>query len=250
MRSRPGGALLLALCVLTLGPAAAEEPAAQRVLFIGNSLTLAHDLPGMVAALSRAAGDTPPFEVGTVAYGNFGLQDHWARKEAVRTISAGGWSYVVLQQGPSSLPKNREGLLSWTRRFTRQIRKIGARTALYMVWPSRERSGDFDAVVASYAAAAREVDGVLLPAGEAWRAAWQAHPEVELYGEDDFHPSLLGSYLAAVVVYSGLSGRDPIGLPTTLELAWGTVKVPEGLASVAQQAAREALSAAAGPAAP
>ncbi len=41
-------------------------------------------------------------------------------------------------------------------------------------------------------------------------------PEIELYGPDAFHPSALGSYLAAVVMYEQLSGRDPRALPTTV----------------------------------
>jgi hypothetical protein len=252
MLRRTAAAILLA----GLGAAAgASEPAPQapaappvsldapRVLFVGNSLTIAHDLPGMVAALSRAAGDAPPIEVERAAFGNFSLEDHWQRKAALEAIARGGWRFVVLQQGPSAAPENRILLRHWSKRFAKPIRAAGARPALYMVWPSRERSGDFPGVAESYRAAAGAADGVFLPAGEAWRAAWRSAPELELYAEDGLHPSPLGTYLAALVVYAGLSGRDPVGLATTLELEHSTVRVAGSTAALLQAAAREALAA-------
>jgi hypothetical protein len=74
-----------------------------------------------------------------------------------------------------------------------------------MVWPSSTRMGDFDAVSASYAMAAKDVDGLLLPAGDWWRSAWRQDAALALYGPDGFHPSPLGSYIAALAIYRGLT---------------------------------------------
>jgi hypothetical protein len=224
-------------------PAAAGTSLPRRVLFVGNSLTIAHDLPGMVAALSRAAGDAPSLEVERVAFGNFSLEDHWQRKAALAAIERGGWSFVVLQQGPSAAPESRLLLRLWAKRFAKPIRAAGARPALYMVWPARERGGDAAGVADAYRGAAAATEGLLLPAGEAWRAAARTTPGLELYAEDGFHPTPLGTYLAALVVYAGLSGRDPNGLPSTLELEHATVRVAPATAAALQAAAREALAA-------
>jgi hypothetical protein len=45
-----------------------------------------------------------------------------------------------------------------------------------------------------------------MPAGEAWRAAWRRDPELPLYDRDGFHPSRLGSCLAALAVYQAIAG--------------------------------------------
>ncbi|HSG00735.1 MAG TPA: hypothetical protein VLA20_06370, partial [Vicinamibacterales bacterium] len=148
-----------------------------------------------------------------VTFNNFSLEDHWRQGDARDAIARGGWTTVVLQQGPSALAESLELLVEYTRRFDEQIRRVGATTALYMVWPARARRGDFPAVSASYAEAARRVGGLLLPAGDAWRAAWRLDPTLPLYGPDGFHPSPLGSYLAALVIYASLTGESPIGLP-------------------------------------
>jgi len=186
-------------------------PAPARVLFIGNSLTFSNDLPGMVAALAKAAGREVKCE--SIAVGNFGLQEHWEQGDARRKIAQGGWTFVVLQQGPSALPESQVILRDYTRRFDAEIKRAGARTVLYMVWPSKARFGDFDGVSRSYANAATDVGAVLVPAGDAWRAAWKRDPALGLYGPDDFHPSAAGTYLAALVMVNRLFEISPIGLP-------------------------------------
>jgi hypothetical protein len=180
---------------------------ALNLLFIGNSLTAANDLPALVEAMGRASGIA--IHCTVVAKPNFSLEDHWADGAARKAIARGGWSFVILQQGPSALPESRVLLNDYARRFERDIRRVKARVAFFMVWPSAARPGDLDGVSASYAGAADITGGVLLPAGDAWRAAWRREPGLALYGPDGFHPSPLGSYLAALVIFHTLTGRLP-----------------------------------------
>ena len=203
-----------------------------RVLFIGNSLTAANDLPAMVQRLAAAAGAR--IEYQAIARPNFSLEDHWNDGEARRAIARGGWTFVVLQQGPSALPESRRLLIDYTRRFDAEITKSGARTALYMVWPSLARRGDFPAVSQSYAAAAKDVKALLLPAGDAWRAAWAADSTLPLYGPDGFHPSAMGSYLAALVIYEQIFAEPPPATPVPA--------AARGIADVLRRAAHESIA--------
>jgi hypothetical protein len=196
------GLLPLALFATVSLPAA--QNTTLRVLFIGNSLTYANELPAMVREIARAAGGVR-IDVFDVAKPDFGLVEHWQDGDASKAIARGRWDLVVLQQGPSSQPDSRVILRDYVKRYDEQIRKVGARTALYSVWPSRARSRDFDGVSESYALAAKDVGALLMPAGEAWRAAWRRDPALPLYDRDGFHPSQLGSCLAALVVYKAIA---------------------------------------------
>ena len=124
----------------------------------------------------RGHAATVTVEATAITANNFSLEDHWNQGSARATVAKGNWSFVVLQQGPSALPESRVLLREYARRFAGEARKTGARTALYMVWPAKARSRDFDAVSESYALAARDVDGVLIPAGDAWREVWRRDP--------------------------------------------------------------------------
>ena len=251
--ARPFGrrrrAMSVAACSLVLacggaGPAQVEEEGGRGVLFVGNSLTYVNDLPEMVRALALAAGDT--LRVETVANPDWSLEDHW-NGGAARSAIGRGWEVVVLQQGPSALPESRALLIDYARRFAGEIRAAGARPALYAVWPAYSRAGDFDHAGESYRLAAEAVDGMLFPAGEAWRAAWRADPDLHLYAADGLHPSLAGTYAAALVVYARLLDRSPVGAPSTLTLRTGVVvRIDPAAAAVLQRAAEEALAAGGG----
>jgi hypothetical protein len=186
----------------------------------------------MVRALASAAG--LHWQVEARLLSGAGLEDHWQRGLAQERIRSGHWDAVVLQQGPSSLPESRADLRQWTGEFDALIREAGGRSALYMVWPELSRFGWFDRVRDSYALAARDVSGWFLPAGEAWRAAWRQEPSLALYGGDGFHPTVAGSWAAALTIFAGLSGRSPLDLPAP-------ASIDPNVAERLRQAAQEAL---------
>jgi hypothetical protein len=232
----------LALCVFAAtgcseNDATGPQPgAAARVLFIGNSYTYQMDIPGIVQALGDAIGDS--ILVETVSAPNVALIDHWNDGAAVAAIRRGGWDWVVLQQGPSSVEVNRDTLRLATGLFAAEIKKIGARPALFSAWPQAVRQQDFPRAIESYRLAAEDVDGVLLPVASAWLAAWQRLPSVELYS-DGLHPSLEGAYLSALVIYSALRDKSPRLLPLDAELRTGArlALVPETAAALKDAAA-------------
>jgi hypothetical protein len=207
-----------------------------RILFIGNSLTYVNDLPSLVQHLGRS-NSALAVSVSSVAFPNFSLVDHWDRGDALRAIEDGPWDVVVLQQGPSALPESRAVLVEYAGKFAAEIRRVGARPAIYMVWPGLDRIDVWEAVTQSYAAAARAIDGVLLPGGEAIRAAYVADRGIALFQGDGFHPALAGSWAVALTMYARLTGVSPLGLTAK---AGGSTLSPSEIASL-ESAAADAL---------
>jgi hypothetical protein len=192
-----GIAALLTAGAVRAGPA---EPL--RVLFVGNSLTETNDLPAEVASLAEAAGRR--LETGAVVSSGYSLEDHWTSGDAPKEILSGEWDVVVLQQGPSALPESQAHLKLWAQRFAALARRGGARPGLLTVWPESYRRSALRAVIASYRNAARAAGAELFPAGDAWRRGLACDRGLALYGSDGLHPSRLGTYLAALVVYGRL----------------------------------------------
>lgn len=188
----------------------------QHALFIGNSYTYTNNLPGLVQALFQTAGLN--LEVSMVANPDFSLGDHWRERAARRAIQRKRWSFVVLQQGPSSQADSRRQLREHVSWFAPLIRAAGAIPALYSTWPMHSRMIDFAPAELSYALAAADVGGILLPAAGAWRHAFDLAPDVQLYDNDGLHPNAHGSLLAALTIFGGLSGRSPLELPSSIAL--------------------------------
>lgn len=224
----------------TLAPRTGAQGASARILFIGNSHTYMNNVPALVQATYASVGlgcDTT-----MVAKGGYGLMDHWAEREARDEIERGGWTHVVLQQGASARNDSRRNLREYVGRFAPLIEAIGARTALYSVWPMRSDPQDFERATESCRLAANDVGALLCPAGAAWRIALQAEPHPDLYAHDGLHATVYGSYLAALVIFAVLTERSPVGLPNVLTFADGQrARVPEGTAVLLQAAAASAL---------
>ncbi|HKF14337.1 MAG TPA: SGNH/GDSL hydrolase family protein [Gaiellaceae bacterium] len=198
-------ALLAAAVVALVLPAGAADGAVRslRVLFVGNSLTQTNDLPTVVASLARSSGRR--LEYRTVAFGGYSLEDHWQQGEARAALASGSWDVVVMQQGPSALPEGQAHLREWAGRFAELARANGTQPALLTVWAESYRGrAALGQVISSYRQAAAAAHAVLLPGGTAWQESWSCDARIPLYGPDGFHPSRLGTYAAALVVYGRL----------------------------------------------
>jgi hypothetical protein len=232
---------LLALCVLGCSNDATAplREGGRRVLFVGNSLTYANDLPRTIADMAKSVGDTT-LVYRTVAKANHALEDHWYDGIGAR-IAADDWQVVVMQQGPSSTLTNQFHLEIWTRKLDSVVTAAGARSALYMVWPAQQNFGTYDGVRDSYRNAATVVNGMFIPAGEAWRTAWTTDPNLAFYGDDLFHPSRLGTYMAALVHFEMLYDRPATDLPDVAVVAGRRLDLPAATVAMLQEAAHQTV---------
>jgi hypothetical protein len=224
------------------GDTAAPVVGGHEVLFFGNSLTFANDLPGTVAAIAAADGYTLHAAQGLTSGG--ALIDAVNEGGAAASIARQAhWDYVVLQQGPTTLQVCHDTMMLAMKLLDTMIRRSGARPALLMTWPAAQDSanGTFDVVRESFQSAAKSVDAMFLPAGEAWRLAWHSDPSLQLYGQDGFHPAPLGTYLMALVVYERVSGHDVRTLSTEpVTIDGERVTVPPETLRLLQRAAHNA----------
>jgi hypothetical protein len=212
-----------------------------RVLFVGNSLTDTNDLPAVVATLARGLGIEIEYE--TIAPGGVSLEDHWNAGRVPAEIASGKWNAVVMQQGPSALPESQVNLREWAERLAELAREHGARPALLTVWPEGYRVNALGEVIESYANAASAAHAELYPAGLAWQSAWSRTPSLPLYGPDGFHPSPLGTYLAALVVCAGLTGQQPPAVAFSVDRPGFKLTVSAARARLLRKAAIDALAA-------
>jgi hypothetical protein len=234
-------ALALAGGTATCATGVADDGPGDAILFIGNSLTYANDLPTIVRRVTEAAGGE--LRVGVAAGPNMAVIDHTPDgSDALRTIAGGRWDVVVLQQGPTPAGICRDTLVIAAMRLAPAIRKAGGRPALFLPWTRREYTGPIDGVAASATAAARAVGGLVIPIGVAWRKALEADPTLPLYADDGYHPAPAGTLLAALTTYDRIVGGDATAIaPEALQpIADGlTLARLRTLAAAAHAASRE-----------
>jgi hypothetical protein len=245
-RARCGIALVGLLALSCLGQSTEPRPllvgTGPAALFIGNSYLYTLDVPGIVRALADSAGGEK-LATMTIAGPNYALVDHWNEGTARREIAERDFEWVVLQQGPSSVEINRDSLRMFTKLFADEVRKAGDGTpVLFSAWPSASRQQDFPRAIESYTLAASDVAGILVPVAAGWLAAWDRESTLQLY-QDGLHPSHEGAYLSALVIYSTLLGKSPVGLPATIRTTGGvTIAIDPVVAATLQAAAASVVN--------
>ena len=200
-----------------------EEPT--RILFVGNSFTYVNDMPEKIfAPIARAAGYN--VEVKRVTNGGYHLYQHSNINnpygaQVHEEIKSGKYDIVVIQEQSSGAGIDRPGFYTGVRRLVKLIRENGATPYLYCTWGHREGSATltdngwttetmtYD-IAAGYEAIAEELGVTISYAGWAYYDVFTSHADtIDLYNKDNYHPSLAGSYLAALTHFATIFGDDP-----------------------------------------
>mgnify|MGYP003579082541 FL=1 len=190
-----------------------------KVLFVGNSLTYTNDLPGLVKEIALQDGISMMFK--SYSKPDYSLADHWNEGLVQRELrTKNGYDFAVFQQGPSAMQESLELLTEYAMKFAALARRADATPALYMVWPSAQRSFDLAGVIHAYSTAAEKSSSLLCPAGLAWKYAWEGDPALPLYGPDRFHPGKAGSLLAALSIYGALTGKSDFDFIDRSTCSW------------------------------
>lgn len=209
-----------------------------RILFVGNSLTYTNDIPALVKELAHL--DNIRIDYTTIAFGNYGLDDHLSEGIVQATIKKGKYDVVVVQQGPSALPASQNNLMSAVLQFKNLCNEAKTKLAVYMVWPSKDRLFDLDQVIYSYSNAGKKNNALICAAGLAWKKTWATAPNISLYGPDGFHPDLSGSLLSAMVIYGTLTGKYTFAEVKSDNKMWSTSLDAQTL-DILKKTAREAI---------
>lgn len=203
-----------------------------RVLFVGNSHTYFNNMPILFDSLSHSAGR--PVITGMSAPGGYTLEQHTTLTITIDLINQGTWDYVVLQE-QSQIPTINNlrfgSMYPAARRLDSMITQHNESTAFFMTWGWKYGgqtiiNGDSspyfvnyfhmqESVRVAYESIATELSAKLCPVGMAWKRARTIDTLVDLWAEDNYHPTLKGSYLAACVFYSVFFNSSPVGLSYT-----------------------------------
>ena len=173
------------------------------VLFVGNSLVYAGDMPKQVNKLSEMYGITVTYD--SVTPGGAILSDNMAK--AVEKVQNNKYDYVIFQDGGDLPVSNPTAFLFNVETFSEEVKKSGAIPVLYNpAWVNIDKKpakGSQASLTASYEKAAKFNGALIVNAGEAWVYAYDKHPDLKLYA-DEVHANNAGAYLTACMVVSTL----------------------------------------------
>jgi len=228
-------ASMLAAAVV-IGPvaAAAEAPkvkpvenaSPKRLLFVGNSyLYYGDSLHNHVRRMAIAADpeNKKKFKYKSATISGSALHDHNIESylEPGKLRVKKPFQVVILQGGSAvGWSKKRPPIFKKTvAEFVKKIETAGGQAALYMthayVNPHKRVDPNMTRTLEKIYVEAGNANGALvIPVGLAFEEAYKQRPDTKFHKTfDGSHPSLIGTFLAANVVYASLYGRSPVGNP-------------------------------------
>lgn len=199
----------------------------RKVLFIGNSYTATNFLPNLVREVAQSAGDTLISDF--IAPGGFTFELHSADMSTRAKIDIGDWNYVVLQEQSQRPAFSDAEVAADVYPYARTLdslvhdkNKCG-RSVFFQTWgykngdagncpifpPICTYKGMDSLLELRYQQMALDNDALLSPVGLVFREIRSTLPSINLYELDESHPSIHGSYAAAVTFYTILFGKNP-----------------------------------------
>lgn len=232
--------------LLAAAPARAET---LNVLFVGNSYILRNDLPGMLEKIA-ASGKGAQIKAQAAAKNGATLKQLWDDEKLRSELYVGRRHFVVLQEQSlwAQLPETVEDTAKSARMWGEEIEKAGAKAVIFETW--ERQPGSFwytdkrygylkspknmrDKNFAATGALAAQIKAQVAPVGHVYAALLQQNSKWPLYEADSHHPSIPGTYLAALVFYKALTGRSPEE----------TTYVPQGINAESAAALRQMAAA-------
>ena len=174
---------------------------------MGNSHTSANGLPGMVAAMVRAAN--PAKSVTAVeAPGWMFLGERANDAPSLRLLREGTWSFVVLQAQEYSSSGAFTYPTDGAEALVRMTREAHAVPILFPEWP-RRGIDESQRIYAVHVSIARKEPACIAPIPQAFDLALARHPDLVLHADDGNHSAPAGAFLAALMIATTMTQLPP-----------------------------------------
>jgi PKD repeat protein len=221
---------LLLLAVILINKLFAQDTLS--VLFLGNSYSSYNNLPQLVQSLSSSAGKT--LIIDSNMPGGLSMSGHTNNATTFSKISQGNWDYVILQE-QSQMPtidfyRYNEMYPAMTdlKSLIEQYNPC-AKIITYMTW-GRQYGGqqcgpgatycspvfvDFnhmqDSLTSAYLDISEQLNIQCAPVGVTWQNILNDTTLI-LHSNDNSHPTIDGSYVAALTIYSSIWKQPSNGI--------------------------------------
>lgn len=220
-----------------------KEDTMLNILFLGNSLMYYNDMPELFAQLATTLGKQVHVESvtkGSATISDFTDERTEVGSKALPLLKNNKWDYVIIEPSRRISPYEntvKDAELASAKKIQELAKAAGGDVLLYSVWGNNNGTViEYKAItptnmpeVAShlmgrkshtkfmhevnleFAAALGGVKVAL--AGYAFENCIAKYPDINLYHSDERHPSLIGSYLAAAVIYATIYGENVANIP-------------------------------------
>lgn len=204
---------------------ATEQNDSIKILWIGNSFTFVNDVPSMVQEI--ASSQKMNMSCSRILKSGETLKGHLSNPALSEALMKGGWDYVIVQEQSSITAVSTSSVQKNVYPYAHTIDSLAVtgspktKVIFYMTWGHKNGNirnvekypldddyvGMQERVKTSYIEMAHNNNAWCAPVGMAWQIVRNEKPNLRLYKQDCYHPSIAGSYLSANVIFTTIYQR-------------------------------------------
>ncbi|AOO84452.1 hypothetical protein [Bosea vaviloviae] len=235
----------------TIRSTGTERP--ESIIYIGNSFFYFNNgISGMVARILASADPKYKLRSTLVTISGSGFDWHdvgsYFRPDAVGRYTIDDNNVVTFNQ-PNRLfdlaimmdcsqcpvhPRLQGIFYEYAKIHAETARKNGSEPVFFMSWAYLDKPEMTEQLAEAYTRIGNENKALVIPAGLAFARSVKERPDIRLYIADKRHPTMAGTYLAALTIYAAIFKKSPVGISYTADLgeesarflqkvAWDTV---------------------------
>ena len=207
-------------------------------LFVGNSFTYYNDMPKIAESIAKDLGYD--LTCDSVTVGSHTLEqyadvtDEYGKILDDKLNSSTVYNFVILQEQST---RSYTRFDSFEKGVSTLVNKIhstqeNAEISLYETWGFEEEANQMeDEICAKYEEVGKKYNLPIHYVGEAFSQVYENHKEINLYADDNKHPSYEGSYLSALVHIGTMFNCDVTSSAFNGELSEETANTLKAVAS-------------------
>ncbi len=190
------------------------------MIFIGNSYSFYNNgihrhVKSMVTALDKES--TYKFKLAAISAASLQQQpiDYLVKSKNFNYDAP--FDYVILQGNSSEglTDKSRASFLQAVAKASEEVKAEGSKLALYMTPAyatshSKWQPDMLEKTKSLYEEAGKQNDALVIPVGLAFQRAYEKNPNIQLHMPDNSHPTILGSYLTAAIIFASIYKVSPV----------------------------------------
>lgn len=230
--------------------AAVPASDATNILLIGNSFTYCNDSWDVLAEIAASEGHA--MKVTHATKGGYAFADHLNDEQTTQAILKGGYDFAILQdqsQTPAKYALNPSGNREFRNNFITMTNRVFgwspyAKIIVEQTWAYQgdkfggfQSMTEFDNYLQNGARLYAEIiNGLLSPVGAAFTIVRSERPDINLYADDNIHPSKNGTYLKSCVNYLTIFGGKFTSSASSCDIDPEVAKYLRGVAKKAVDA--------------
>jgi hypothetical protein len=207
--------IILFICICGQSSFAQVEKDTLRVLFVGNSFTYFYNLPQVVNSMSEFS-EKVHIETRTSLVGGSKISQHLNQEKGTQTVEILNnqtFDYVVINDHSLATIDDADSFFEVSKKMVELVRSKNAVPVFMMTWAYHSNPLMIKSIAAAYNDMGKRLEVAVVPCGNLFTEVRKWRPDLNMFDDDDKHPSKHGTYLNGLAFFKYFTNEKTTDIP-------------------------------------